>query len=88
MNVYGHNDEDSDPDAPLPQDLIDDGDALPEMMCPNCRGLICEDTQKCPHCGDWIPAGDPPGSRRRVRRWAFLAAVVLMLLAMWRYLLY
>ena len=46
--------------APYEDDIDDEyagyehDDDLPEMMCPSCRGTVTEDTQKCPHCGDWI----------------------------------
>jgi len=76
--------EDDDRDLPLEQDM-DDGedDALPEMICPHCYGDVTEDTQKCPHCGDWITPTDP--SKRRRGRWLFVVAVLLMLYAMFRY---
>jgi endogenous inhibitor of DNA gyrase (YacG/DUF329 family) len=76
-----------DRDLPLPQD-IDSGDDLPEMMCPACGGVVTEDTQKCPHCGDWITAAEAgSASPLRSRRWMLIAAVLLMLLAMWRFVL-
>ncbi len=83
MTSYG---DDDDRDLPLEQDL-DDDDSLPEMTCPNCRGTVTEDTQKCPHCGDWITPVD--GHRRpiRRRRWMFVAAVMIMLYAMFRFVL-
>ena len=56
----------------------DDDDDLPEMFCPACRGAVTEDTQQCPHCGDWIvPVNRPSG---RLKRWMFVLAVVLMIL--------
>ena len=79
--------DDYDRDSPLERDLIESDDqSLPEMMCPNCRGAVAEDTQKCPHCGDWITAVDPP-SRDGLKRWVFIAVVLLMLLAMLAYVI-
>lgn len=60
-------------------------DDLPEMLCPNCRATVTEDTQKCPHCGDWITPVEPSDSGWR--RWLFVVAVLLMLLAMLRFAL-
>ena len=77
--------------APYEDDIddeyTDDGydDDLPEMMCPSCRGVVTEDTQKCPHCGDWITPVD--GASQGWRRWLFVIAVLLMLLAILRFAL-
>ncbi len=83
MTSYG---DDDDRDLPLEQDL-DDDDSLPEMTCPNCRGTVTEDTQKCPHCGDWITPVDGLHRPIRRRRWMFVAAVMIMLYAMFRFVL-
>jgi len=49
---------------------------------------VTEDTQKCPHCGDWITAVEAGNaSPLRARRWVLIGAVLLMLLAMWRFIL-
>ena len=74
---------DEDNDLPLEQDLDDEGDDLPEMVCPKCRGVVTEDTQKCPHCGDWIVPQAASG--HGWRRWVFLAVVLLMLYAVLRW---
>ncbi|MCG8409438.1 MAG: hypothetical protein MI923_29890 [Phycisphaerales bacterium] len=77
--------------APYEDDFDDEyadyghDDDLPEMMCPNCRGVVTEDTQKCPHCGDWITPVDE--TTRGWRRWLFVVAVLLMLLAILRFAL-
>ncbi len=34
-----------------------DGDEL--LSCPSCRESVHEDTQQCPHCGDWIVPAYP-----------------------------
>ena len=76
----------ADPDAPLPSDLHDDDDdaALPDMACPECGARVTEDTQKCPRCGDWITPIAPASGRRS---WWLAIAVLLMLLAMLRFIL-
>jgi uncharacterized paraquat-inducible protein A len=55
----------------------DDADA-DLMTCPNCRAEVHEDTQKCPHCGDWITP-QYPGELRK--RWIWTAAAVLVVIA-------
>ncbi len=54
------------------------GDEPAEMMCPRCRGIVTEDTEKCPRCGDWITPMDP--DRSGTRKWIYILAVVIMLL--------
>jgi hypothetical protein len=73
-----------DDDSPLDQDVDEEDDALGEMLCPSCRRTVTEDTQKCPYCGDWITPEHP--SSRGWRRWVFVAAVLLMLWAVLRWM--
>lgn len=65
----------------------DDSDdvLVADMACPSCRRPVTVETQKCPHCGDWITPVYP--SSGRSRRWVFVVAVILMLLAMARFIL-
>jgi hypothetical protein len=64
------------------EDVSPDADAPADMVCPQCRGWVSEETVKCPHCAEWITPVDP--SRAGWRRWVYLAAVGLMtLLALW-----
>lgn len=56
----------------------EDEDSSDDLMeCPSCRREVHEDTQQCPHCGDWI---EPvyPGERRK-RRWWIVAVALLIL---------
>lgn len=48
------------------------------LLCPSCRGTVHEDTQQCPHCGDWINPIHPGGS---ARRWLWAVVVVLLIAA-------
>ncbi len=57
-------------------DEDDTGDDL--LTCPACRQAVHEDTQQCPHCGDWIIPVDTSGSWRRT---AWIVAVVLVILS-------
>lgn len=55
------------------------------FICPSCKQYVHEDTQQCPHCGDWItPAW--PERRSKHLRWAkpliWVVAAVLVILAM------
>ena len=76
---------DDDPDAPLSSDVDDDEEnfSLPDMVCPECGRRVTEDTQKCPHCSDWITPVSPSGTQWK--RWLFFFAVALMLLAALRW---
>jgi len=56
----------------------DEADADDGLICPHCRGDVHEDSQKCPHCGDWITPVDPA---ERGKRWVWLAAAVLVVIA-------
>lgn len=88
-------DDGDDDDSPGGDDLgdfptgsdEDSFDALPMMFCPECRRGVTEDTQKCPHCGEWITPVDRPPGRWSTKRIVFVAAVLLMLFAMLRFAL-
>lgn len=88
MSPRGGYDEDDltddDKDLPQEQDLADEDDESEEMVCPSCRATVAEDSQKCPHCGDWITPQHP--SSHGWKRWLFVAAVLLMLWAMLRWM--
>jgi uncharacterized paraquat-inducible protein A len=68
-------------DDSFDDDLFDDdgedagGDLL---ICPHCRAEVHEDTQKCPHCGDWIT---PVYPAERGKRWLWTAAALLVVIA-------
>ncbi len=62
----------------LDEEWIDDeGDDEDDLLlCPSCRASVHEDTQQCPHCGDWITP-IYPGERTRRRIWAVAALLVV-----------
>lgn len=66
-------DEDDLLDEEWVEDESDSGDDL--LLCPNCRQFVHEDTQQCPHCGNWITPVYPQGKGKR-----FLWIVVVILL--------
>ena len=49
------------------------------LACPSCRGAVHEDTQQCPHCGDWIT---PVYPGQRSKRLIWVVAAALLILAM------
>jgi len=63
------------------EDWVED-DGGPEddlLTCPSCHAAVHEDTQQCPHCGDWIiPIDRRHGPKRII--WAL--AVVLLVVAL------
>jgi len=64
------------------EDEFAEGDEDPEadlMHCPSCRQRVHEDTQKCPHCGDWITPTVIPSSSKNL---IVLAVVVLLIVAL------
>ena len=72
---------DDEADEEWVEDEAEDSDAN-LLACPSCRQSVHEDTQQCPHCGDWIT---PVYSSTRSRRWAWAAVAILLILsiALW-----
>ena len=52
------------------------------LMCPSCRRAVHEDTQQCPHCGDWIIPIDPAGRSRRLL-WTVVVVLLVLAFAWW-----
>ena len=52
------------------------GDDL--LTCPSCRQAVHEDTQQCPHFGDWIIPSDASAPWKR---FVWLAIVILLILS-------
>jgi hypothetical protein len=59
-------------------DDVDDGESEC-LVCPSCRAEVHEDTQQCPHCGDWIT---PVYPERPLKGWVWKIAAILAILAM------
>ena len=57
----------------------EDDDSFEMLICPSCTKAVHEDTQQCPHCGEWIT---PQYPQRPWKRVVWLGVVVLMLLLM------
>ncbi len=58
----------------------DEGDPEDDVLvCPSCGNAVHEDTQQCPHCGDWIT---PVWPKARSKRLVWIVAVVLAILGL------
>jgi hypothetical protein len=55
------------------------GEETDEFQCPSCRGHVHEETQRCPHCGDWIVPAEPATPGRRAM---WILGVLVMILLM------
>jgi len=65
--------------------VTDEDDSVDELLvCPACGQAVHEDTQQCPHCGDWIVPAYP---RNQFGRVIWGVAVVLVILSMLAFLL-
>lgn len=56
----------------------DNDDVDDILLCPNCREDVHEDTQQCPHCGDWIT---PVYPGEETKQWIWKVVVLLILLS-------
>lgn len=57
----------------------EDDDSIDDLLvCPNCRTDVHEDTQQCPHCGDWIT---PIYPGETAKQWIWKAVALLVILA-------
>ena len=68
---------DRDPEGPLDQDLVDNGED--SISCPACGRDVYEDADQCVHCGEWII---PSTSRAGGLHWLWSVAAILALGAM------
>ena len=71
-----------DEDYPDEEWVEDEGDPEDDVLtCPSCRRPVHEDTQQCPHCGDWIiPVW--PGRKSKHLMWVVAAVLVILALIM------
>jgi len=63
----------------------DEGDDDPEedqLPCPSCGRMVFDDTDRCPHCGDWImPVA--ASSRQRHAIWVVAAVLATLGILLW-----
>lgn len=77
--MIGPMEYDNYPDEEWVDEEEDSGDDL--LVCPSCKRPVHEDTQQCPHCGDWIiPVW--PGQRSKRLVWVVAAVLVIVALIM------
>ncbi len=70
-------------DYPDEEWVEDDGDEEDDLLaCPSCHQPVHEDTQQCPHCGDWITP-EYPGTRPKRWIWAVAVLAVIFGLLAW-----
>ena len=60
--------------------MWDDDDEEPTIPCPYCKRLIHEESQRCPHCGNYISDEDAAPARKP---WWIIIGVLLVLLAIY-----
>ena len=78
--------EDEGPDEHDLEDEFADGPELDQVPCPSCGRMIYDDTDKCPHCGDWVMPMASAAARRPTWIWwtaLVLAAVMLITWGLW-----
>ncbi len=69
-----HDDSFDDREWPDRQDCTPDDAEPDEVPCPNCRHLVYEEAEQCPHCGEWVVRR----SSSRGAVWAILAVLVIL----------
>jgi hypothetical protein len=60
-------------------DELDDDEAPALMPCPHCLGTITEETQRCPHCGDYLSEDEIP---RRPPWWIVMGVMACLLVVL------
>ena len=60
-----------------------EGDEDTTTLCPYCRRLIYEDSQRCPHCGNYISEEDAPVARKP---WWIIVGALLGLYVVYRWI--
>ena len=68
-------DDDIDPEGPNESEM-DYSDEPDLAVCPHCRKMIYEESERCPHCGEYVTPGAKPLSG-----WAWIV-IGLMILAL------
>ncbi len=63
------------PDEEWVEDEAEDSDE-DLLSCPSCRKSVHEDTQQCPHCGDWITPVELSG---RAKNWLWKSVAILLI---------
>jgi hypothetical protein len=73
---------DDDSDLSEDDDFADFGDDEPIIPCPYCGVDIHDETERCPHCGQYISKEDSPYVRKP---WWVIVGVVVCLYVVYRW---
>lgn len=49
-----------------------------QLPCPSCGAMVYDDTDRCPHCGDWIM---PMAASARSRSGIWIVAAIMAIIA-------
>jgi len=71
-------DDDIDPEGPDESEM-DYSDEPDLEVCPNCRRMISEEAERCPHCGEWVNPGQAPMS---ARAWIVIVLVIVAMIVL------
>jgi uncharacterized protein (DUF983 family) len=61
----------------------EDGDSGESMPCPHCFGTIYDDSERCPHCGEYLSREDAP---RPPPPWWIILGVGVCLVIVFRWI--
>ena len=66
------------------EEWVEDEEASEDdlLVCPSCRREVHEDTQQCPHCGDWITPVYPQAPGKRFF-WVVVVLLLVLALILW-----
>ena len=70
-------DRDDESELDDPDELDDDEASL--MPCPHCLGTIFDESERCPHCGQYLSEEDSP---LRPAWWIVVGVVVCLLVVL------
>jgi len=75
--------DDDPPDEAVDEDGLDDDDSPDDLLaCPSCGVAVHEETQCCPHCGEWVmPLAS--AARGTSRIWIVAAVLAIIGLLLW-----
>jgi hypothetical protein len=59
--------------------LDDDADDSETVPCPYCKRPVYEDSERCPHCGNYLSEEDAP---QRTPMWIVIGTVAALAVAM------
>ena len=73
--------QDFDPEGPDPSEM-DYSDEPDLEVCPNCRKMISEETERCPYCGEYLIPSQAP-----MPVWVWIIIILVIVATLWLALL-